>query len=172
MASVRQVEIIGLQDFQRELAKTRRKFPELLAKADHHAAEVVASEARRRAPRGPHQGGGDVAPITSSIQAGVGAHGGYVQIGGGASPHAVPTEFGGTVPRRGASRSAVATAQARHRSFASSGIAPRTRIRRQAYLYPAIAATRLDVELIYLDAIDRAVKGAFPGAIVAVQVPA
>jgi len=139
----REVQIQGLVEFQHELLAARRAFPIELARADSEAAQLVAAGARRRAPRGPHLGGGQVQPIVDSIHAGISGRGGFVAIGGPGSPHAAPTEFGGTL-RRHASQT-------------------RTQIRRQPFLYPTLAAESDAIDGIYLDAMERVVRRAFPG---------
>jgi hypothetical protein len=142
MANTRQIEIVGLPEFRRDLAAARKLIPNQLRQADQKVADLVARGARQRAPSGPHLGGGVVEPITASIHAGVDSRGGYVQIGGPTSPQALPTEFGGTL--------------ARHNSSV------RTRVVKRGYAYPTISAESGRIDDIYLVAIFKAVGPAFP----------
>lgn len=156
------VYVQGLREFRRELKRAGEEFPRELRQANRDAAGIVATAARIRAPRGPHEGGGRVAPLVTSIKAGGTQGRGYVAIGGVRSPHAQVLEFGGSIPRRGRDPSLVAKARAGRRSFESVGITSRTRVRKQAYLYPAIDAKRDEVVEFYGRAIDRIARRAFP----------
>jgi hypothetical protein len=158
----RGVEIIGLREFRRELKQAGQQFPKELRQANLQAAEVVAAEAARRAPMGPHLGGGRVRPVIQSIRALASQGKGQVAIGGASTPHAQVLEFGGHIPRKGRDPSLVAKAQAGHRSFASVGIGDLTRVRAQPYLYPALAAKADEVVEVYGEAIDRLSRRAFP----------
>jgi hypothetical protein len=145
------IEFEGLSQLRRDLRTIDRKFGKQLGEANFRAAKVVADEAIRRAPRGAHQGGGRVAPISSTIAATRRQSAATVAIGGARSPHSVVTEFGGSIPRRGADRHAVAHARRRRRSFRSAGIAEHhlTPVRQQPYLYPAIDAKADEVMSLY-----------------------
>jgi hypothetical protein len=156
------VEVAGLREFRRELKRIGPAWPKELRQANLEAAEVVARKARRNAPQGPHEGGGRVQPLVKSIRALANQTRGQVAIGGARSPHAVVTEFGGMIPRRGVDRSLVAAAQAGHRSFASAGVESLTPVRKQPYLYPALASERDEVLEVYGEAIDRVMRRAFP----------
>lgn len=158
---VRKVEIVGLRDFQRELKRIGPEFAKELKDANLEAAYRVSQEAKRRAPRGPHQGGKRVAPIWTQIRPGATARGGFVQTGNAAAPHAVVYEFGGTIPRRGHSKKLIRAIRQRHGSFEKAGLSV-TRVRAQPYLYPALAAMRDEVTEFYGEAIDRVSRRAFP----------
>lgn len=136
-----EIRVLGLAELRRDLKRLGAQWPKELAKANNRAAEVVAAEARRRAPAGPHQGGGSVTAITQSIRATKAQRSASVSFGGPRSPHAAPTEFGGTLPRH-ASRS-------------------RTTVRQRAFLYPAIAAKTDEVVLTYQAMLERLMDAAF-----------
>jgi HK97 gp10 family phage protein len=155
----RGVEIIGLREFRRELKQAGQQWPKELRQANKDAAEIVAADARRRAPRGPHLGGGRVRPVVSSIRALASQGRGQVAIGGASTPHAQVLEFGGTIPRRG--QTGTAAIQARHGSFAKAGLSV-TPVRAQPYLYPALAAKADEVVEFYGEALDRVYRRAFP----------
>ena len=157
----RKVEVHGLRDFQRELRRMGPEFPKEIKAANLEAAYRVSQEAKRRAPRGRHEGGGRVAPIWTQIRPGSSQRGGYVQTGNAAAPHAVVYEFGGTIPRRGHSKSVRQAIRHRHGSFEKAGLSV-TPVRAQPYLYPALAAMRDEVVEFYGEAIDRLSRRAFP----------
>jgi hypothetical protein len=162
------IEVVGLAKLRRDLKAAADRSPEEIAEANKDAAEKVAQVARRKAPRGPHEGGGVVVPIHSATRTYSTARKGVIGIGGSTSPHGVVTEFGGTIPRRGGGaiqRRQVAYARKSHRSFASVGVQSVTNVQAQPYLYPAIAATREEVMDFYVDAIDRVTKRPFPQGI-------
>ena len=139
----RAIEVHGLREFRRELRQAGQQFPRELRQANRDAAEVVVPEVRRRAPKGPHQGGGNVQPIAASVRAGGTQRAGYVAVGGARSPHAPVYEFkGATLPR--------------HASEA------RTQVTAQPYIYPAIEAKADEVVEVYGQALDRLTKRAFP----------
>lgn len=139
----RAVEIHGLKDFRRELKRIGPEWPKELRQANKEGAEVVARKARRNAPQGPHEGGGRVQPLVSSIRALANQLRGQVAVGGARSPHGPVTEFGGRIPRRG-----------------STGAM--TTVRAQPSLYPAIVSERDEVVEVYGEAIDRLTSRAFP----------
>jgi hypothetical protein len=159
-AAARGIEVTGLRELRRELKRMSAELPRELAKANQEAAEIVAREARRRAPQGPHQGKPKVTPVVASIKALRQQGRGVVAIGGARSPHAVVTEFGGTIPRRGSHRGQVAEAQARRRGFRRYGGVSVTRVRKQAYLYPALDAKRDEVVERYGDLLDQLLRRA------------
>lgn len=136
------IEVHGLVEFRRELRRMGAEFPKELRQANRDAAELVAPEVHRRAPKGPHEGGGNVQPITASVKAGGTQRAGYVQVGGARSPHAPVYEYGGTL-RRHASTS-------------------RTQVAAQPYIAPAIAAKTDEVVEFYGEALDRLTARAFP----------
>lgn len=142
MADGAKVEIKGLRDFRRELKRLGPEWPKELRQANKDAAELVAVDARRRGPRGPHEGGGRVVPIHLNIRALGSQTKGQVATGGARSPHGPVYEFGGTIRR--------------HNSQA------RTPVRAQPYLYPALEAKRGEVVEFYGEAIDRLTRRAFP----------
>lgn len=136
-----EIRVIGLRELRRDLKRLDADWPKELAKANTAAAQIVATEAQRRAPAGPHQGGGSVTPIRQSIRASRAQRSASVSFGGARSPHAAPTEFGGTL--------------ARHAS------ASRTTVRQRAFLYPAITAKTAEVVQTYTAAVDRLLHDAF-----------
>jgi len=154
------IEVQGLAEFRRALRAAGGQFPKEMRQANIDAAELVVPEARRRAPKGPHEGKPAVQPVADSIKAGGTQRAGYVAIGGARSPHAPVYEFGGTIPRRGQDRSTVAKIQARHGSFEKAGLAV-TRVQARPYLYPAIAAKTDEIIEAYGEAIDRLTHQAF-----------
>lgn len=162
------VEVVGLAKLRRDLKQAADRSPAEIAEANKDAAELVAKDARRRAPRGRHEGGGVVIPVHAAVRTYSTARKGVVGIGGSTSPHGVVLEFGGSIPRRpprgeGAiQRRQVAFARKSHRSFASVGVRSVTNVEAQPYLYPAIATTREEVMDFYVDAIDRVTKRPFP----------
>jgi hypothetical protein len=137
------VEVVGLREFRRELKRIGPQWPKELRQANKDAAELVAAEARRRAPRGPHEGGGRVVPIHLNIRALGSQRAGQVATGGARSPHGPVYEFGGSIPRRG-------------------DTAARTQVRAQPYIYPALGAMRDEVVEFYGEAVDRVSRRAFP----------
>lgn len=137
MAGEYRVEVAGLRQLRATLTAADPALVTQVAQANNRAAEVVAAEARRRAPAGPHQGGGTVTPIRASVKALRAARAAAVAMGGARSPHAAPTEFGGTLRR-----------------FNSTS---RTRVTHRAFLYPAIEATRPEVIRVYTLALNRIV---------------
>jgi hypothetical protein len=119
MADTR-IEVHGLRELRAALKNAEGRSPRELQLANKRAAEIIAREARRRAPAGPHEGGGRVAPIAASIKAQATTGRGVVAFGGQRSPHAPAYEFGGTLKRH-ASQS-------------------RTRVQKRPFVYPAIEA--------------------------------
>lgn len=143
------VQVEGLSELRRSLRAIDRSWGTELGKANQAAARIVATEASHRAPRGPHEGGGTVAPISSTITAQRRQNAATVAIGGARSPHAVVIEFGGSIPREGADQELVTKARKNKRSFRSVGIGNRTRIVARPYLYPAIEAKTAEVVAEY-----------------------
>jgi hypothetical protein len=137
------VEVHGLKDFRRELKRLGPAWPKELRQANKDAAEIVARTARRRAPRGPHEGGGRVVPIHLNIRALASQTKGQVAVGGARSPHGPVYEFGGSIGRRG-------------------DTGARTQVRAQPFLHPALAEEQSRVVEVYGDAIDRITSRAFP----------
>lgn len=159
----RTVEVAGLRELRAALERVDEEFQGKLRAANLRAAQIVAAEATRRAPKGPHQGGprGGIVPVVSSIRAYGLALKAQVGIGGSATPHGQVLEFGGTIPRRGQSKALIRQQQRAHRGFERAGLSV-TRVRKQAYLYPAIAATREQVVDAYGDMLDSLMRQAFP----------
>jgi hypothetical protein len=145
MADSYRVEVTGLRELRRALREVDRALPGQLAAVNHAAAEVVAVEARRRAPRGPHEGGPKdqpFTPITESIRALNQQTKGVIAAGGVRTPHAAVLEFGGTIPR--------------HHSRT------RTTVRAQPSVYPALRAKRDEVVDVYSRALEALMTRAFP----------
>lgn len=157
----RAVEVQGLRQFRYELRAAGQQFPKELRQANLEAAELVVADARRRAPQGPHLGKPRVRPVIASIRALASQGKGQVAIGGATSPHPQVLEFGGTIPRRGQSAALIAQQQQAHRGFERAGLAV-TRVRKQPYLYPALAAKAEEVVEFYGEALDRIYRRAFP----------
>lgn len=133
--------VVGLAELRRELRRVGDQMPGELARLNKGAGQIVAAEAQRRAPRGPHQGGGRVVPIAASIKALQQQRRGAVAIGGARTPHAEPTEFGGTLRR--------------YHSKA------RTTVQQRAFLYPAISATTEQVITFYENGVGQLMARAF-----------
>ena len=122
MADTR-IEVHGLRELRRALKDAEGHSQHELQQANFRAAGIIAREASRRAPKGPHQGGGKprtVVPIAASIKPQAITGKAYVTFGGQRSPHGPPTEFGGTLKR--------------HTSPA------RTQVAKRPFVYPAIEA--------------------------------
>lgn len=161
---ISRIEVTGLRELRRDLKQAEGRSPKEVQQANKDAAGIVAAEARRRAPRGPHEGRGKpnpIVPIWLSIKSQATTGKGLVVFGGAKSPHAPVYEFGGSIPRRGARAThgaAIKKAQAAHRSFGSFGIST-TRIEQRAYVYPAIDATQGEVLRTYEQAVSRIIRG-------------
>jgi hypothetical protein len=164
VSATRGIQVNGMRELRWALKQASAELPKELAAANQEAARIVAKEARRRAPEGAHQGGGKIVPVKQSIRALRQQSKAIVAIGGARSPHAVVTEFGGVIPRRGSHRGQVAEAQAKHRGFRRYGGISVTRVRKQAYVYPALAAKRDEVIDAYGDLIGQLLSKAFPSA--------
>lgn len=148
------VEVHGLRELRSRLKAAEGRSPKELQQANKQAAEIVAAEARRRAPKGPHQGGGNIAPLYRAITAQASSGRGIVAFGGARAPHGVVVNFGGTIPRRGQDTSVIRKLQAQHRSFEKAGLSV-TRVRRREHIYAAIRAERAEVLREYEQALDR-----------------
>jgi hypothetical protein len=160
-ASTRAIEVTGLRELRTALRQASAELPRELARVNQQAAEIVAAEARRRAPEGPHEGKPAITPVRQSIRALRQQSKGVVAIGGARSPHAVVLEFGGTIPRRGQSKLLVVQQQRAHRGFERAGLAV-TRVRAQPYVYPALDAKRDEVVEAYADLVGKLLHRAFP----------
>lgn len=97
----RKIEVHGLRELRRALREAEDRSPKELQQANKDAAEIVASTARHRFRRGPHQGGGIVLPAGESVKAQATSGRGLVAFGGMRSPHAPVVNFGGSIGRRG-----------------------------------------------------------------------
>lgn len=150
------IRVVGLSTLRRDLKKVDAELPKELALINRQAAEIVAEEAQRRAPKGIHQGSGRAfRPIWRSIEARQQAGRAAISIGGARAPHAAVTEFGGHIPRRGRDKTLSALAQQRRSSYRRVGFTSLTRVRAQPYLYPALAAKRDEVIRRYEDLIEQ-----------------
>lgn len=129
------IRVFGLRELRRALKAADDRAPRELQQANKRAAEIVAREARRRAPKGPHQGGGRVQPIAATITAQATATKGVLAFGGSRSPHAPAYEFGGTLKRHASAK--------------------RTRVAKRPFVYPAIKSERERVLDAYEQALQR-----------------
>jgi hypothetical protein len=154
------VYVKGLNELVANLRKVDAGLPREFAQTNKKVAGIVAAEAARRAPRGPHEGGDKVRPISETIRGLAQARRVVVAFGGAATPHAGVTEFGGTIPRRGQSSALRAQQQRAHRGFERAGLAV-TRVAKQAYVYPAADATRARVIDLYQQAVADVMRLAF-----------
>jgi hypothetical protein len=154
------VYVKGLNELVRNLKKVDAGLPREFAQTNKKVAGIVATEAARRAPRGEHEGGGRIRPVSETIRGLAQARRVVVAFGGAATPHAGVLEFGGTIPRRG--QSAQLRAQQRHakRGYERAGLAV-TRVAKQAYVYPAADATRARVIDLYQQAVADVMRLAF-----------
>ena len=109
-----------LMRLQRALRTVEARLPDAVQKAKQDAAGLVVTEARRHAPRGPHQGGGTVIPVSAAIHTESGGRRVAIVFGGAQSPHGPPLEFGGTLRRYRSSK--------------------RTRVQARPHVYAAIAS--------------------------------
>jgi hypothetical protein len=157
------IDVQGLRELRAELKRIGPEWPKEMRTANLEAAEIVARKARRNAPQGPHEGGGRVQPLVSSVRALASQTRAYVAIGGARAPHAQVLEFGGTIPRRGQDPLLREQQRRSHRSYARAGLAV-TPVRAQPYLYRAIASERDEVVEVYSEALDRLTRRAFPVA--------
>ena|SRR5438093_5314066 len=116
-----------------------------LGKANKAAGQIVVMEARRRAPRGPHEGSGKYTPLSRGINASSSQTTVSVFAGGKRTPYAAAIEFGGTIPRRGfkgLNRRGKRQARALH-------VGVLTHITARPYLRPAVQAKLADVVIAY-----------------------
>lgn len=171
MAQISRVYVEGLNDLRKELRQADRKLPRELGKANKKAADIVAQEAKRNAPEGPHEGGDQIIPIKRSIKALRRAKAAQVAIGGPATPHAQVYEYGGTIPRRGFAgvtasekrKGRIVEGKRRGRDIRKRRVKVAvTQIEAQPYLWPAIRAKRGEVRDAYGDLLDALMRRAFP----------
>lgn len=137
------IKFAGLAELRRDLRAIDKAWGPELGKANQRAGEVVAVEGRRIAggKSGPHQGGGSVAPISSTIRALRQQNRAVVSAGGARSPHAAPREFGGTLRRYHSSK--------------------RTTVAKNPALFPALDSKAGEVVRVYALAIDSVMRRAF-----------
>jgi hypothetical protein len=137
-------DISQIPRFVRDLREMEARLTREVRVADGRAAVLAAGYMRRRAPQGPHQGGGALETIRTSVRAGGTMGRGTVTIGGARAPHALPTNFGGTI--------------ARYHS------AKRTPVPAREFIYSGLTLARRDPRFprVYAEAVDRAAKVAYP----------
>jgi hypothetical protein len=137
------IRFAGLAELRRDLRAIDKSWGPELGKANQKAADVVAVEGREIAgtKAGPHQGGGSVAPIASTIRALRQQSRAVISAGGVRSPQAAPREFGGTLRRYHSSK--------------------RTKVTKNPSLYPALDAKTGEVVRVYSLALDGVMRRAF-----------
>lgn len=133
------VEVRGLNEFSRALKDLNGDWPKQLRQAAKDAANIVASDAKRRALAV----GGAIRKAAPSIKGGGTQRGAYVKLGGARYPYALGGEFGSIrykqfKPWRGNGRDA--------------GYA----------LYPAIRANNDEIVEQFGDALEDISRRAFP----------
>ena len=144
------IQVQGLRELRTALKGVSASAPKELATANHKVGQIVVDKAKELAPKGSHQGGGSYRPIVESIHANQAGTNVTVSVGGARTPYAKVTEFGGTIPRRGYSTGGFRS----RKGYSSRGAGTFTRIRKRAYLYPAIAATQEQIRATYLEMLD------------------
>lgn len=129
------VSYADLEEYRRALRKLEKDGPWRadLRAAGKESAELVAVEARQRAPFGSRKKR-KTEHLRSSIKASGYERGGKVSFGSASAPHAAPIEFGGTLPRHNSEK--------------------RTRIKRQPYIYPALREKRDEVLALFVKRVD------------------
>jgi hypothetical protein len=154
------IEVHGLRELRRALKEAEGRSPKEIQQANKHAAEIVAGTARVLAPKGKHQGGGNIQPAWASIKAQATSGRGIIAFGGMRAPHEPVVNFGGVIPRRTATaeqKTAFATARAQKKSQAKVARATGahvTKVRRREHIYKAIELRTPQV----LDSYDQALK--------------
>ena len=133
------VVVSGLKELQARLAEIGPTMPRRLATVNKQAGDIAVAEIRRRAPRGKHEGGGRIVPIADSVKATRSENYVAVKAGGPQTPHAKPTEFGGTIARRG-SKGVTGRQWARRGHHGG-----RTRIKRRPFFYSGVAAKAAEI---------------------------
>ena len=147
------VKVTGLAELRRALIAISKDAPKELNKANVQIGRLVATEAKRLAPKGKHEGGGSVVSIASSIGVTQSPSLNTVSIeaGGKLTPHAAANEFGGYIARRGFKGiNRRGKAEAHKRGHA--GVL--THVRKRPYLFPAVAHKLNVVVAEYTKAID------------------
>lgn len=129
------VYIHGLTELQHASRLIGRGTGKQLAVVNQRGGNLFVDEARRRAPKGPHEGGGHVTSIERSIRAARQPNAVLIRAGGNSAPQAAIEEFGGHARR-----------------FHSQ---KRTTVRARPYLYPAVEAKKAEFEQMYVTELDR-----------------
>lgn len=159
------IRVSGLKELRRDLAAAADRSPREIQVANQKVAELVAGTARGFAPKGKHEGGGNVAPLASAILAKSTAGKAFVVFGGATAPHGAVVNFGGTIPRRGATKlqkAAFAKARKGKRSHAKAAAltgARVTHVRRQEHIYRALEADEQLILHSYTRAVEKIAKG-------------
>ena len=155
------IEVLGLRELRKELQQAEGRSPRELQQANRQVAELVAIRARNLAPHGKHEGGGKIQPLTAAIKPQATATRAFVAFGGARAPHGAVVNFGGAIPRRGATaqqRSAFAQARARKKSQAKVAKitgANVTQVPRQEHIYTAIHQLNATILRTYQRAVGR-----------------
>ncbi|HEY5987522.1 MAG TPA: hypothetical protein VIV12_14280 [Streptosporangiaceae bacterium] len=123
------IQVLGVRELRNALRDADGRTPQELQRANKRCAEIVAREARRRAPKGEHEGGGHPQPLAAAIRAQATATRAVVAFGGSRAPHGAVVNWGGTIPRRGTTS--------------------RTRVPRQEHIYAAIGAEHQQILTVY-----------------------
>lgn len=170
------MKIDGLATFAKQARRIGKEAQKELRATNLKAAQLVVPEAQRRAPKGPHEGGGKVRPVSASIRAVAGQRFAAVRAGGKRSPHAPPIEFGGQIARHGFAGLSRSERKAGVR-FTAGGERVRSRrfqkgeVRRQVamtkiparpYVWPAVDAMRTRVNEVYGRDFRELIRQAFP----------
>lgn len=176
MANDVTMKIDGLATFAKQCRRIGKEAQKELRATNRKAAQMVVPEAQRRAPKGKHEGGGIVVPISASIRAVAGQRYAAVRAGGKRTPHAAPTEFGGAIARRGYAGLSRSERKAGVR-FTAAGERIRSRryqkgeVRRQVamtkiparpYVWPAIEAMKSRLNEAYSADFTKLIRQAFP----------
>lgn len=142
MANDVTMKIDGLATFAKQCRRIGKEAQAELRKTNLHAAQLVVPEAQHRAPKGPHEGGGIVQPISASIRAVAGQRYAAVRAGGKRTPHAAPREFGGTLRRHASSK--------------------KTSVPATPYVFPGVAAMVPRITPLYQRDFGKLIRQAFP----------
>ncbi len=129
------IRIEGLAEFRRELRAAGAKFPREIAKANREAADIVATTARGKA----EAQGGVARKAAPSIRAGGTQRAGIVRAGGDRYPYYFGSDFGSV----------------RFKQFPSF-------LKGGRIVYPSWAEKRPVILERHGEALERALKGAFP----------
>lgn len=137
----------GLAGLGMSLRAAQLAFPAKVLAANAHVAFIVSVAAKQRAPKGVHEGGGNYVPIAESIRTTVTAKKISIKVGGARTPYARVTEFGGRIPRKGFK--GLGRYGASWRRMRPEGST--TRVKKDAYMYPALNASKGDIRQVYED---------------------